>query len=82
MIEMIKNSAISFHIKVDIHGIKQMLSYIEEKDISGKGHLQLIYLGKNRRFEIELNQVIAKLAKLVCDLDSKQERIRAEHSEQ
>ncbi len=55
MIEMIKNSAISFHIKVDIHGIKQMLSYIEEKDISGKGHLQLIYLGKNRRFEIELN---------------------------
>lgn len=25
------------------------------------------------------DQVIAKLAKLVCDLDSKQERIRAEH---
>ena len=55
MIEMIKNSAISFHIKVDIHGIKQMLSYIEENDNNGKGHLKLIYLGKNRRLEIELN---------------------------
>lgn len=32
-----------------------MLSYIEENDINGKGNLQLIYLGKNRRFEIELN---------------------------
>ena len=28
---------------------------------------------------LEKIQVIAKLAKLVCDLDSKQERIRAEH---
>lgn len=55
MIEMIKNSAISFTIRVDIQGIEQMLNYIEENSINGKGQLQLMHLGKNRRFEIELD---------------------------
>ena len=39
---MIKNSAVSFHIRVDIQGIEQMLSYIEKNNINGKEHLQLI----------------------------------------
>lgn len=55
MIEMIKSSAISFDIRIDIQGINQMLSYIEKNDIDGMGHLQLIYLGRSRRFEIELD---------------------------
>lgn len=55
MIEMIKKSSISFHIRVDMQGVEQILNYIENTYIDVKVDLELIYLEKSRKFEIELD---------------------------
>ena len=61
MIKMIKYGAISFHLRIDINGIEEMLEYIEKLGNKDKVNLQIQYLGKNRNFEIELNNDVDKL---------------------
>lgn len=54
MIEMIKNSTISFLLKMDVQGIKEILMYI--KEISGKDGKcpRILHMGIERNLEIEL----------------------------
>lgn len=61
MIELIQNSAISFHLRINIQGIEEVLRYIEELKRKNKEHLQILYRGKNRSFEIELNNDVNKM---------------------
>lgn len=61
MIEMIKSSAISFLLKTDIQGIEEMLMYIKELNGRDREYPQILYLGKKRNLEIELNTDVDKM---------------------
>ena len=54
MIEMNRNSSISFLLKMDIQGIEEMLMYTKKINNIGRRCPQILYLGENRNFEIEL----------------------------
>ena len=56
MIEMVKKSAISFQIRIDIQGIEDLINYIKKIKRDNNIQLQIVYLDKNKNFEIELNE--------------------------
>lgn len=65
MIEIVKNSNISFLLKIDIQGIKEILMYTKEKSSNNKECLQVIYLGKKIDLEIRLSSDIDDM--IVCE---------------
>ena len=61
MIELIKYSAISFHLKINIQGIVEMLEYIKQLESKKEKHLQILYLEKIRSFEIKTDNNMSKM---------------------
>lgn len=56
MIELIKVGNISFHLNMDMLGTEKMIEYIENMNCNNNGSvLEVMHLGKNKRFLIEVN---------------------------
>lgn len=55
MIEMSKINTASFLLKADTQGIKEMLMYIKALPDKSEKYLQILYLGNERNFAINLN---------------------------
>ncbi|MBD5542319.1 MAG: hypothetical protein HDR00_14245 [Lachnospiraceae bacterium] len=61
MIEMIKSNRITFWLKIDIQGIEELLIYINGLNGKSRKYPQILYLGKERKLEIELDTEIDEL---------------------
>lgn len=55
MIEMFKSNTMSFLIKVDTQGIKEMLKYIQIVSEKSEQYIQVLYSGQKRKFTIKLD---------------------------
>lgn len=85
MIEMIKNNSMSFLLKLDTQGIKELLKYIQTVSEKSEDHIQMLYLGQERKFMIKLDSdvdemIIYKDVLEVCmdeeELDYLEERLK------
>lgn len=61
MIEMFKNNTMSFLLKVDTQGIEELLKYIQTVSEKSKEHIQILYLGQERKFIIKLDSDVDEM---------------------
>lgn len=61
MIEMFKNNSMSFLLKVDTQGIKEMLKYIKTVSEKSEEHIQILYLGQEKKFKIKLDSDVDEM---------------------
>lgn len=61
MIEMFKNNAMSFLLKVDAQGVEEMLKYIKTILETGEEYIQILYLGQERKFTLKIDPSVDKM---------------------
>ncbi len=61
MIEMFKNSTMSYLLKVDTQGIEEMLRYIKTVSEKSEGYIQILYSGREKKFVIKLDSDVDEM---------------------